>query len=504
MSEQKKLFWNRLYPEFTFMDLKGTNPIGQWQVFSAAADTIANPANFGAIYDIQDISPAQALANFEAIKRAIASLPDSGGGLFITGHLQYVGTIENPRRVFAPQVDPRPIPFSILGTPTAALIQLQPGLAAISLQGGFSYQVGSTSAPVTLGTLQVYSKGKGIVIRDGGKETIMSCVIISGCEDTALDIDRFDGGRLSYVYCIANKKDGARINACHMATIMLTTRNNAGVGVTITSSAAHNMWLYTESNRGLGLVFDGYKNNVITLWEENNNGSSYGVQGKVTNSIGNTYIGMAQHEANRAFDIDDYSACTSTFNGKILRDLPAPIDLAWPPIEANIRGPFNNDHLYTPVCSVVGSTVEIAVPVGWYTKQNANITANWIELYGHGWYPPLKMNLVAGNSIMATVRFKADSAMAAYFAEHTTTDTVKVILQGSTGMLGGDGQSVNLRRSGQEFEVQICAPVVKTGEDTIRLFLYICPSIMGDAANLQPSVPHVLTVTAMQFFSLRG
>lgn len=520
---QLRLFWNTKYPQFTFSSFvnpTNINPLGSAITHNLIpAEAVVDPANFGATYNIQDISPAQADANFAAIQKALASLPDSGGTLFISGYLQYEGTIQNPLRGFVPQNNAKlPIPFTIRGCPQSALIQLAPGAPAVDLEGGYSFQNGSTSAPVILKNMQIYSKGKGVITKNGGKETQLLNLRIAGCYDTGLDIQYFDGGRIRDVYCINNgyrdsngnivPVDGAHIDLAHMDDIVITCRGNSGVGLKVTNSAAHDLWVYSEANLGKALVFDQFKYNRITLWEEACNGSSYGVQGIVTNSPHNSFFGSAQQEANRAFDIDDISACTSTFNGKPLRSLNSKkIDVQWPPVEGNIHGPFNQT-APAPVSKVVGSAVQIQVPVSYYTQQNPNLTQNWIELYGAGWYPPLIPTFDLGDSLMVKIRLKADATMAAYFrnlmkSPSTVAETVKIILQGQTGVLGGDGQTVNLRTE-DEFEVEVTAPIAKAGSDTVRLFLYVCPAILGAAGNLQPPTPQTLTVTYMEFFHLKG
>lgn len=504
MTPPIRIFWNQKYPQFTFMDLKGLNPLGA--PMTHGPQVLVDPMNFGAVYDVVDISPDQAAANFTAIQAAIASLPDAGGALFISGYLFYTGTILNPRRIFPPQTTPRSIPFVLVGGPGAALVQLAAGAAAIELDNfGDSYQVGSRSAPVVLQDLQIYSKGKGVVVRNGGKETQLFNVRISGCSDTGLDIQYFDGGRIRDVYCIGNAADGCHIDQAHMDDIVITCRTNGGIGLKVTNSEAHKLWVYSESNVGLGMVLDQFKYNDITLWLENNNGSSYNVQSRVTNSPFNLFRGSAEHEANRGWDMDDLSACTSRMNDNPIRSLwakeiPA---LTWPPVQANIHGPFGMPAAITPVSTIASYEVMISVPPSYYTLQTADVTKNWIELYSEGWYPPLQQTFVAGDTVYVTMSFKADSAMAAFFAAYPTVDTVKVQLLGATGCLGSAGQSVNLRNT-DEFHVQIFAPVVKSGADTIRVFLYVCPEVLGTAAAPLPTAVQVLTVTDMQFHLLKG
>lgn len=492
---KKRLFWNTKFPQYTFLSGDGQNPAGAMQEMGEGP--FVDPKDFGAVYNIQDITPDQALANFGAIEKAIASLPDSGGTLIIKGHLQYRGTIKNPQRVFEPQVLPRPIPFKIEGFVSGALVQLDQ-VPAIQLDTAYSYQVGSTSARVEILNLSIYSKGKGIVVTNGGKEVKLKSLIISLCEDTALEINGFDGGVLTDIYLIGNKKDGGVISQAHQIHAVITARNNFGNGLTIKDSNSWNAWLYCESNKGYGLILSSFKDSTLQLWLEANNKGKNVFQGTMQNCTRLTASGNGQHEADTAFLSDDISRFGLSWQ-RVNYPIDKKLNVAWPPVESNIHGPNNNDPVYTPKSKVVGNTVEVSVPVGWYSKQNANVTSNWIELYGQGWYPELRRQLKTGSSIVVRVKAKLDAVTAAYFLQHTNEIlALKAVVQGTGASIQSDAQNIYLT-STNEFEAEVIVRVVKDGLDDIRLFLYICPVVFG---TMEPPVPHKFTITSCEFFML--
>jgi hypothetical protein len=241
------------------------------------------------------------------------------------------------------------------------------------------------------------------------------------------------------------------------------------------------------------------------MWQEANNGSKtgqYTLQGRLRRSQLNI-TGIVAQDRGLAFDMDGLSRLATRFTGRIERGLLTPyrLDLPWPAPTVSIRPGLHAIVAY----GANDASIDLIARASAYSDQPANISSNWIELYGQGWFPALtKREIFAGDTIVHRVRFKADSAAAIFFRSLAKVglDVPALKVNLSHAALA-DGQQMYISDT-NEFELEVVATAIKHAVDDLRAFMYVCPvklPVFQDGTG-EPPYPHTITVTGCDFFHI--
>lgn len=271
-----------------------------------------------------DSSPGAVAYNTKALKDAIRKLSDLGGVLEIERELFFEGPLENPRRVFHPQPDPRPLNFGIRGTtPRATLVSVTPGAPAIRFTGGQAFQYAGDCARLGLRDITVASQGTGVEFRNCGEQLELSQVSAVECKNVGFDFDRCYGFQFDRLVARNCWQAGVRMTGCKLARWGMIHARQNGVGVQIFEDAAGlpsghlSGAIDAEGNSGWGLDCDLVRDSDLQLWLEGNNAG--GFQGRLRNCYrGLRLWGELADERGQDFDCDNISANTVVVNGQRL------------------------------------------------------------------------------------------------------------------------------------------------------------------------------------------
>ena len=484
---KKRLAYNAKTPEFTFWNRRNDNPAGLDETMDQGnGGTLlrhsVDPAEYGAVYNVQDISPEQATKNLEAVYRAINGMPDNGGTLLITGALQIYGTINNPRRVFNDPNNPRPIPFCLRGTgPQSELYQLAADCPAVHYQSNYSVQLSSTTAPFWVEDLTIYSKGKGLLIDCGGKQVKLSRLIIALCDDTALDGENMDGSVIDDIYALQNKRDGVNLRLCRMGNWKITSRENEGHGLILDSCNALDLWAYCEDNRGYGMKFDNVKLCRLTGWSEKNN--SGGVDGNTGQDFPQNSFTLCELEVNGNMaqdggnfaDMDIYSRLNIRLPPRAADSTYAPyvLPLEWTP---NASGQAIDHGIYE--WTKTADRLEFKMLPGGISNQPDDIGGNWFEVYKNGWYACLdSLTLKVGDVIVIRATLSMDAGGAEFYKGMSDAKVAAPAWKITSThpsfaeYFGGNFYQQTIYPD----HIEMIMPAVADATGMLRMFLYLCP-----------------------------
>jgi len=513
-TEKRHLWYTPQRPEWIFWDRNKSGPLGNRMTFPVGVEESLSldPGNFGAVYNV----PGEKLTaeildrNYRVIRDMIDAMPDSGGCLRISGHLQYAGMIENPMRIFGVQPDSRPIPFWVMGSnPNAALVNMDSQTTAVRLTDGYSFQQANSLAERGVACLSIFSQGKCLEVLGGGKSTRVYDLTLTGVK-TALTVKDFDGGSIG-VHCVECRGDAIVFDKCHQCIVYARVRRCDGRGLSMSDCVSWDLSADIEDCLGYGLWAEDCKMIRATGWQESDNNSRDSTgrlsgqntpQGCLIRSQFD-FNGSWGQDRGVAFEMDTFSRLSCTFAGRIEKAKLAPYKLPiwFPPKLSGIRPERH------PIVDVTASVLGLTLTSrpGSYSAQPDNISSNWLEIYPYN-MPEKNLTIRPGESIILRMAFQASQEAAQYFRDRnaggTNTPAIKVSVKHNG--VKEQTQNVYLHDTGTMDMEIVCHSTTASEDgvtDNVRVFMYICPVKLS---GFEPPLAHAIKVWDWSLFHLRS
>lgn len=466
---------------------------------------VFRPEDFGAMYN--NNSEGQAKANTVAINKLIQDLRDTGGVMEISGHLFTYGTIRFPERAFYTK-DLRPIPFTIRGKTPDAVIWNLADTYAVEIHGGYSWQNTTTIAPTGLEDIIIVSRGGGVYLKE--VNSVMRNVVIGMCKGPyGLWIEWCHGLTLwDKVYVIDCYQNGVKIKESNLVSGSITARLNAGNGIEIEGSGAHQLDLYAEGNGEYGITVDRCNDIKIWCWMEGNRGKTYGKyamlpQGKITNSTETKLSGQYYQVFDLGFECDNFSYATLR-EEKILSNIDDKHLIIKKPLIASEAWANPPEWGAFKFEEPAPGEIKVTVPPGAHSTPVQNF---WIEPYSYYTNQPQNsLELNPGDAVVGRLTVDFSEEFVDVVKKHMGTDKVPFMfyLQHAafpTWQEGGLGYSWHYpQRAGiHVIEIRTICKYAKT--DILRNLISLYPARLE---GHEPEAANSFTIKKLEMFLVRS